>query len=70
MSSHVDPSQLTLTRLSNKFEQYHGMVDRQVRRPPVPGMPLEHIEEWGREFVDNFVSICLCFLFNAALILL
>jgi hypothetical protein len=70
MSSSIDPSQLALTMLSDEFEQYHRMVDRQARHPPLPGTPLERIEDWGKEFVDNFVSIWLRFLFDVVLILL
>src|SRR5882762_847578 len=57
MSSHVDPSQLASTRLSDEFARYQRMVDRRVRNLPPPGSSLERIEEWGREFVDSFVSI-------------
>jgi hypothetical protein len=56
MSSHVDPSQLASMRLSDKFARYQRMVDHRARNLPPPGTSIERIEEWGREFVDNFVS--------------
>jgi hypothetical protein len=56
MSFHVDPSQLASMKLSDEFARYQRMVDRRARNPPLPGTSIEGIEEWGREFVDNFVS--------------
>ena len=70
MSSRVDPSQLASTKLSDDFERFRSMVERQLRRRPGSGASLEVIEDWGKEFVEYFVSICLRRSFNAILIVL
>jgi hypothetical protein len=57
-------------KLSDKFKQFHNMVKHQLRCMPGPGAALEVIEEWGKEFVEYFVSICLCLLSDAKLMFL
>src|SRR6267154_634122 len=70
MSSQINQSQLASTKLLDDFERFRKMVEHHLRRRPGPGVVINVIEEWGREFVEYFVSICLCFLFDATLILL
>jgi len=69
MSSCVDPSQLASTKLSDNFEHFRNMVQRQLRRMPGPGVSLEVIKDWEgvREY---FVSICLRFSSDAILMVL
>src|SRR5882757_6400187 len=70
MSSCVDPSQLASTKLSDDFERFRSMVERQLRHMPGPGASLEVIEDWGKEFIEYFVSICLRFSSNVILMVL
>ncbi len=45
--------------MSDDFDRFRSMVERHLRRMPGSGSALAVIEDWGKEFVEYFVSICL-----------
>jgi hypothetical protein len=67
MATRIDPSELASTKLFDEFKRYWRIVSRQLGCISGSGASLEAIMEWGKEFVEYFISIRLHFLSDAIL---